>query len=99
MKIFAAFVGICAFFSADLNTGASLTADLDTRVEKLVAFFRAYRCPQPFHVQEYLRAADANAIDYRLLPAVSVRRALADGMRWEITGGDGIQPEQTSAIR
>jgi hypothetical protein len=73
--MFVAFLGICAFFSADLNTGASRTADLDTRAERLDAFFRSYGCPEPFHIQEYLQAADANALDYRLLPAVSVRES------------------------
>jgi hypothetical protein len=75
LKFFAAFIGICAFFSADLNTGASRTADLDARAEKLEAFFRFYGCPEPFHVQEYLQAADANKLDYRLLPAVSLRES------------------------
>lgn len=75
MKTFAAVVGICALFSGDLNMSASLTVDPDTRSERLEAFFRSYGCPAPFHVEEYLSEADANAIDYRLLPALSVRES------------------------
>jgi len=45
---------------------------LDIRTEKLETFFRAYNCPAPHHIDEYLSAADAKSIDYRLLPAISV---------------------------
>lgn len=74
MKIFAAVFGICALFSSEVNIDASTRADAgpDIRVEKLDAFFKSYRCPEPFHVDEYLEAADAYALDYRLLPAISV---------------------------
>ena len=44
----------------------------DPRSERLEAFFKAYDCPAPLHVDEYLRAADSHAIDYRLLPAISL---------------------------
>ena len=44
----------------------------DPRGPRLEAFFKAYDCPAPFHVQEYLRAADSYAVDYRLLPAISL---------------------------
>jgi hypothetical protein len=45
----------------------------DTRPAKLEKFFKSYQCPAPYYIDDYLRAADAHAIDYRLLPAVSVR--------------------------
>jgi len=45
----------------------------DPRAERLRAFFRAYHCPEPHHVEAYLRAADRYGLDYRLLPAISVR--------------------------
>src|SRR5579862_4653544 len=48
---------------------------LDERGLKLQAFFESYRCPAPYHVEDYLREADKNAIDYRLLPAISVRES------------------------
>jgi hypothetical protein len=44
----------------------------DPRGERLEAFFKAYDCPAPLHVEEYLRAADSHALDYRLLPAISL---------------------------
>jgi hypothetical protein len=44
----------------------------DPRSERLEAFFKAYDCPAPLHVDEYLRAADSHALDYRLLPAISL---------------------------
>jgi len=45
----------------------------DPRAARLEAFFRYYHCPQPFHVLEYLRATDDYGLDYRLLPAISIR--------------------------
>lgn len=47
----------------------------DERGLKLQTFFQTYRCPAPYHVDDYLREADKNAIDYRLLPAISVRES------------------------
>jgi len=44
----------------------------DPRSERLEAFFKAYDCPAPLHVDEYLRAADWYSLDYRLLPAISL---------------------------
>jgi len=47
----------------------------DDRAKNLKAFFDAYQCPQPRHVEEYIKAADAYGLDYRLLPALSVRES------------------------
>ena len=47
----------------------------DERGLKLQAFFQTYKCPAPYHVDDYLREADKNAIDFRLLPAISVRES------------------------
>jgi hypothetical protein len=44
----------------------------DQRFNRLEAFFQSYKCPAPHYVDEYLNAADSFAIDYRLLPAISV---------------------------
>jgi hypothetical protein len=38
----------------------------------LEAFFDRYQCPQPHYTHVYLRASDKYALDYRLLPAISV---------------------------
>ena len=45
----------------------------DARTIRLGTFFDRYQCPAPYHIGDYLRAADAYQIDYRLLPAISVR--------------------------
>jgi hypothetical protein len=45
---------------------------LDTRYDKLQTFFKSFGCPAPYYVREYVSAADTYAIDYRLLPAISV---------------------------
>ncbi len=47
----------------------------DGRIARLEAFFRAYGCPEPHYTEIYLQAADENALDYRLLPAISVRES------------------------
>jgi hypothetical protein len=48
----------------------------DPRFARLERFFRRYRCPMPQPVADYLRAADGYGLDYRLLPAVSIRETL-----------------------
>ena len=47
----------------------------DPRFSKLESFFRRYNCPAPQHILTYLRAADGYGLDYRLLPALSVRES------------------------
>lgn len=46
---------------------------LDARFERLESFFRKYSCPEPQYVEEYLHIADNYGLDYRLLPAISIR--------------------------
>ena len=65
----------------------------DPRGQRLEAFFKAYDCPGPFHVQEYLRAADTHALDYRILPAISLVESTCGAFermnnRW---GWDSVQ--------
>jgi len=67
-------VGLCALA---MTAHASVTPDSLDRVKderhvKLETFFQSFGCPAPYHVKEYLGAADTYAIDYRLLPAISV---------------------------
>jgi hypothetical protein len=67
-----ALLGMILVSGAELGpTGP--TADL--RSARLQAFFNAYGCPGQLHIEDYLRAADTYGIDYRLLPAVSVRES------------------------
>lgn len=57
----------CSIISSD-----STLPQTDPRTFRLAAFFKAYDCPTPLHVDEYLRAADTHEVDYRLLPAISL---------------------------
>ena len=57
------------------RAGTAPAPPADERRLKLQAFFQSYRCPAPYHVDAYLTEADKNAIDYRLLPAISVRES------------------------
>ena len=57
------------------TTGDGTVAPPDQRVLRLEAFFKAYGCPEPYHIHDYLRAADAYQIDYRILPALSLRES------------------------
>ena len=59
--------------AADEKSPARLPSD--TRALRLKAFFDKYGCPAPYYTQEYLHAADTNNLDYRLLPAISIRES------------------------
>jgi hypothetical protein len=67
--------------AAALTLFATTTADAtriptppsDPRVARLAAFFRAYNCPAPHYVADYIQVADYYRLDYRLLPAISIR--------------------------
>src|SRR5215472_3835691 len=69
--------GLCLFICANTFADATLPLSLlrDERYSKLETFLRSYGCPQPHYTWDYLRAADKNALDYRLLPAISVRES------------------------
>jgi hypothetical protein len=56
-----------------LTLGSEAVAKFDPRINRLEKFFKIYHCPSPHHIAEYLRAADGYGLDYRLLPAVSIR--------------------------
>jgi hypothetical protein len=69
-------VGLIGMSASVLSSADVFAADtMDSRTVKLRSFFKAHQCPQPFHAEEYVRAADMYSIDYRLLPAVSVRES------------------------
>jgi hypothetical protein len=74
--------------AAGLALGAATTADVppskikpvalsksDPRAVRLDRFFSLYHCLTPYYTFEYLRAADGYGLDYRLLPAVSIRES------------------------
>lgn len=43
----------------------------DLRLVRLREFFRAYDCPMSRFTEDFIRAADENALDWRLLPSIS----------------------------
>ncbi len=73
----AAMVWIMAILiSLPATADAPLSAqDSAERAQKLEAFFEAHGCPRPFHARDYVDAADRYGVDYRILPAVSVRES------------------------
>ena len=66
----------------------------DPRIERLRTFFDSYSCPAPRHIADYLRVADTYGLDYRILPALSVRESTcgqyqrSDNNRWGWDSGD-----------
>lgn len=52
---------------------ASFKPARDIRFDRLGRFFQRYNCPEPLHISDYLRVADGYGLDYRLLPALSIR--------------------------
>jgi hypothetical protein len=56
-----------------VNEIAPQSLQADPRFMRLEKFFNYYRCDAPHHTSDYLRAADAYGLDYRLLPAISIR--------------------------
>jgi len=82
LAILAPVAGILLFSStvadATVDTRPALAAAIkrsriDPRAVRLSNFFKKYSCPTPNYVAEYLRIADQNELDYRLLPAISIR--------------------------
>jgi len=55
----------------------------DPRAARLGKLFRRYHCPEPHHITEYLRAADGYGLDFRLLPAISIRETQCGVEEWE----------------
>jgi hypothetical protein len=67
----------CRYFLVALMTCVGTMADSDRipsdlRIDKLKTFFASYGCPTPHHALDYVQAADAFQVDYRLLPAISL---------------------------
>lgn len=47
----------------------------DPRLILLDDFFAYYKCPKPYMTEQYLEAAESYNLDYRLLPALSIRES------------------------
>ena len=70
IRAFGAFMLVASAFGNTLVENPP--ALRDNRYDRLESFFQSFGCPTPHYVDEYLGAADSYAIDYRLLPAISV---------------------------
>ena len=68
----AAGLAFCSHATANLSE-AGFNPSPDARFVRLERFFRHYGCPMPQHISEYIRAADRYGLDYRMLPALSIR--------------------------
>ena len=85
---------LCVLACAAVASDTTLPAPQgDPRSARLEAFFKAYDCPAPLHVNEYLRAADSHDLDYRILPAISLVESTCGAFekmnnRW---GWDSVQ--------
>jgi len=45
------------------------------KAKALLDFFRRFKCPQPYYIDDYVHAADQNNLDYRILAAISVQES------------------------
>src|SRR5215469_13818051 len=87
-----------------LRSQAGATPTLsDARAKKLAAFFKAFHCPAPHYVEDYIQAADRYGLDYRLLPAISVRETTcgltaANNNRWGYHPGRQSFPSVRAGI-
>jgi hypothetical protein len=76
-------VALFAHTITDVPVLKPLPARIDPRAARLEKFFELYACPAPHYVGEYLKAADEHGLDYRLLPAVSIRETQCGQAQWE----------------
>jgi hypothetical protein len=67
----------------------------DARIGRLEKFFALYNCPAPLYVADYLRVADRNNLDYRLLPAISIRETQC-GIHGKGNNWLGFHPDDVS---
>ena len=98
LGVVAAGLALSATSTADVTPvrAVSATALPDPRAERLERFFHRYHCPAPYHVDEYLRAADGYELDYRLLPAISIRESLCGVSEKRENNHWGYHPERQS---
>jgi hypothetical protein len=55
-----------------VSSAANVIAKPDARTERLKRFFATLHCPISYLAADFVRAADENALDWRLLPSISV---------------------------
>ena len=89
-------LALCPSSTADMPPALAIRVAIpepDPRIARLERFFHKYHCPTPLHVSDYLHAADGNQLDYRLLPAISIRETRcgveqAENNWWGFHNGD-----------
>lgn len=63
-------------FAQSVNEDTKLEKkEVDPRIKRLEDFFDNYGCPQPRNTELYISTADKYNIDWRLLPAISVKES------------------------
>ncbi len=82
--------------TARMGLTSSLASDPDPRTARLERFFKIYHCATPYHTSEYLGAADRYGLDYRLLPAVSIRETACGKGAKELNNLWGYHPGRES---
>lgn len=58
-------------FQVEATSSAILDTTVDTRVERLYTFFKKYDSPLASVSAEFVDQADANGIDYRIVPSIA----------------------------
>ena len=71
----------------------------DPRLETLRTFFRNSDCPAAEYAAAFLEAADHNALDWRLLPSLSLSNPQVENRRHTIICSGGIPDARTSPPR
>lgn len=96
LSILAAGLALAIASTADQPPPIGVIFPPDPRVERLERFFHHYNCPTPYHVAEYLRASDGYRLDYRLLPAISIRESLCGAFEQMENNHWGYHPDHQS---
>jgi len=64
--------GSAPSFKAPVKVASQSAPQPDPRTERLKSFFSSLHCPVSYLAADFIRAADENALDWRLLPSISV---------------------------
>jgi hypothetical protein len=64
--------GSAPSFKMESKASAKVIPQSDPRTERLKRFFATLHCPVSYLSPEFIRAADENGLDWRLLPSISV---------------------------
>jgi hypothetical protein len=98
----AAGLALCAHVTANVPD-ASFNPRPDPRFVRLQRFFQHYSCPSPQYILAYIRAADRYRLDYRFLPALSIRETQCglqakQNNRWGYDSGRRSFPSVAAGI-